>query len=295
MGFSNFHMARRSADRREEPNPLYAAAATTFVVGIIVGAHNTATIANAMQKKLSIVLQEVMEMEEHEFTMQDWGVFYRVWYIECSSAGVQEVVAKKLKDYEFMLLPDELTAPVDKLNRLQKKAARFVEWAEEKMEVAGLNGDRPKQQARKAYKTACSLSRRPKQQARKAYKTAHPIINAKIDARLLVSFNICDVWEGTTPEQAQEREDEWDAGRGEEELHQELHHGMRRRQALARAMLLSPDEAGAWSDDMKKEANDHAMTPRRILHHFIGEVVVVKHIGEAQAIPEEQLSLAGEL
>ena len=42
--------------------------------------------------------------------------------IECSSAGVQEVVATKLKDYEFMLLQDELTAPADKLRpkRLQK-------------------------------------------------------------------------------------------------------------------------------------------------------------------------------
>jgi hypothetical protein len=44
-------------------------------------------------------------MEEHEFTMKDWGVLFyhsraqgieHVWYIECSSAGVQEVVAKKM-------------------------------------------------------------------------------------------------------------------------------------------------------------------------------------------------------
>jgi hypothetical protein len=37
-------------------------------------------------------------MAEHEFDMKDWGVFYHsmanridhVWYIDCSSAGVQE-------------------------------------------------------------------------------------------------------------------------------------------------------------------------------------------------------------
>jgi hypothetical protein len=55
-GFFNFHMARRSVDGREGLNPLYAAAAIMFDVGIIVGAHKTATIANAIQKKLSIVL-----------------------------------------------------------------------------------------------------------------------------------------------------------------------------------------------------------------------------------------------
>jgi hypothetical protein len=37
---------------------------------------------------------------------------------------------------------------------------------------------------------------------------------------------------------------------------------------------------------MKKEANAHAIALRRILHHLLGEVVVVKHLGEAQAIPE---------
>jgi hypothetical protein len=49
-GFFNIHMARRSVERsracgREEPSPLYPAAAITFGVGIIVGAHKTATIA----------------------------------------------------------------------------------------------------------------------------------------------------------------------------------------------------------------------------------------------------------
>jgi hypothetical protein len=94
-GFFNFHMARRSVDGREEPIPLYAAAAIMFGVGVIVGAHKTATIANAIQKKLGIVLQD--EMEENEFTIKDWGVFYHdraqniehVWYIGCSSTGVQ--------------------------------------------------------------------------------------------------------------------------------------------------------------------------------------------------------------
>jgi hypothetical protein len=153
-----------------------------------------------------------------------------VRYIECSSAGVQQVVAKKLKGYEFMLLSDELTGPADKLNRLQKKATRFVEWAEEKMEVAGLNADKLRQQARKAY------------------KTAQPIINAKIDARLLASSNICNVWEVATPEQAQERKEEWDA-RKKSSINNYTH-GMGHRRTLARAMMLSPDEAGVWSDDI---------------------------------------------
>jgi hypothetical protein len=46
-------MARRGVDEREEPNPLYAAAAIMFDVGIIVGAHKMAAIANAVQKKLA--------------------------------------------------------------------------------------------------------------------------------------------------------------------------------------------------------------------------------------------------
>ena len=82
-------------------------------------------------------------MEEHEFGMKDWGVFYHsksdrmdhVWYIECSSAGVQEVVATELKDYTSMLLPDEIAGPADKLKRLQKTAMRFVKEAEEQMDV----------------------------------------------------------------------------------------------------------------------------------------------------------------
>jgi hypothetical protein len=38
---------------------------------------------------------------------------------------------------------------------------------------------------------------------------------------------------------------------------------------------------------MKKEANAHAIALRRTLHRLLGEVVAVKHLGEAQAIPEE--------
>jgi hypothetical protein len=47
-GFFNFHMARRSVGDREEPSPLYPAAAIMFDVGIIVGAHKAASIANAI-------------------------------------------------------------------------------------------------------------------------------------------------------------------------------------------------------------------------------------------------------
>jgi hypothetical protein len=56
-GFFNFHMARRSVDDREEPNPLYPAGVIMFDVGIIVGAHKTATIANEIQRKLSKILE----------------------------------------------------------------------------------------------------------------------------------------------------------------------------------------------------------------------------------------------
>jgi hypothetical protein len=69
-GFFNFHMARRSAGDREEPNPLYPAAAIMFDVGIIVGAHKTATISNAIQGKLSKLLESAME--GHDFDMKDW-------------------------------------------------------------------------------------------------------------------------------------------------------------------------------------------------------------------------------
>ena len=73
-------------------------------------------------------------MEEHEFGMKDWGVFCHsksnhmdhVWYIECSSAGVQEVVATSLKGYTFMLLPDEIAGPAAKLKHLQKTAMRHA-------------------------------------------------------------------------------------------------------------------------------------------------------------------------
>jgi hypothetical protein len=86
-GFFNFHMARRSVDDREEPSPLYPAGVIMFDVGIIVGAHKTATIANEIQRKLSKILES--PMEEHEFDMQDWGVFYHsksnrmehIWYL----------------------------------------------------------------------------------------------------------------------------------------------------------------------------------------------------------------------
>jgi hypothetical protein len=56
---------------------------------------------------------------------------------------------------------------------------------------------------------------------------------------------------------------------------------------LAQAILLKSDEAEAWDDDIKKEANTHAIELRRTLHGLLGEVVAAQHLGEAQAIPEE--------
>jgi hypothetical protein len=49
-----------------------------------------------------------------------------VWYIECSSAGVHEVVATALKGYTSMLLPDEIAGPAAKLKHLQKTAMRHA-------------------------------------------------------------------------------------------------------------------------------------------------------------------------
>jgi hypothetical protein len=260
-------------DDREEQSPLYPAAAIMFDVGVIVGAHKTAAIANAIQEKLSKLLESAMA--EHEFDMKDWGVFCHsranridhVWYIECSSAGVQEVVATELKDYTFMLLPDDLTGPADKLKRLQKTVMRFVKEAEEQLEVKEWA---PGELA---------------QMARKAYKTAQPAINAAIDVRLLASFEIMDVWEMATPEQAQERKHEWNGAK--KAFVKNFTHGRKCRQTLARAIMLNPDEAGAWSDELKKEANTQAIELRRALHRLLGEVVVVQHLGQAQAIPEE--------
>ena len=64
-------------------------------------------------------------------------------------------------------------------------------------------------------------------------------------------------------------------------------HGRKRRRALARAILLKSDEAGAWNDELKQEANMQAIELRRTLHRLLGEVVDAQHLGEAQAIPEE--------
>jgi hypothetical protein len=180
-GFFIFHMARRSVDDRGEPSPLYPAAVIMFDVGIIVGAHTTATITNAIQGELSKLLES--SMEEHEFGMKDWGVFCHskssrmdhVWYIECSSAGVQkQVVATALKGHTLMLLPDEIAGPAAKPKHLQKTGMRFVKEAEEQMDV--------KEWAKGELG----------QLARKAYKTARPAINAAIDERLLDSFVI--IW-----------------------------------------------------------------------------------------------------
>jgi hypothetical protein len=88
-----------------------------------------------------------------------------------------------------------------------------------------------------------------------------------------------------TEDQGQERKEEWNDAK--KKFIKSFTHGMKRRQTLARSIVLSPDEAGAWSDDMKKEANAHAIALRRALHRLLGEVVAVKHLGEAQAIPEE--------
>jgi hypothetical protein len=123
------------------------------------------------------------------------------------------------------------------------------------------------------------------QMARRAHKTVQPAINAAIDVRLLASFEIMDVWEMATPEQAQGRKDEWN--RAKKEFIKNFTHGRKRRRALARAIVLNPNEAGAWPDELKKEANTQAIELRRTLHRLLGEVVEAQHLGEAQAIPEK--------
>ena len=140
----------------------------------------------------------------------------------------------------------ELTVPADKLKRLQKAVRRFVKEAEEQLDVKEWGHGELAQMARKAY------------------KTAQPAINATIDARLLESFCIGDVWEMATEDQAQERKDEWNGAK--KKFIKSFTHGKKRRQALARSIMPNPDEAGAWSGDMKKEANAHAIALRRTLH-----------------------------
>ena len=103
--------------------------------------------------------------------------------------------------------------------------------------------------------------------ARKAYKTAQPAINAAIDVRLLASFEILGVWEMATPEQAQERKDEWN--RPKKEFIKNFTHGRKRRRKLARAILLNSDEAGAWGDELKQEANMQAIELRRTPHRLL--------------------------
>jgi hypothetical protein len=123
--------------------------------------------------------------------------------------------------------------PTAKLKHLQKAIMRFVKEAEEQMEVK---------------EWALGELR---QLARKAYKTAQPSINAAIDERLLDSFDILDVWEMATPEQAQQRKNEWDQAK--HAFIKNFTRGRNRRGQLSRAILLKSDEAGAWDDDMKKE------------------------------------------
>ena len=75
--------------------------------------------------------------------------------------------------------------------------------------------------------------------------------------RLLASFEILGVWEMATPEQAQERKDEWNQAKYA--FIKNFTHGRKRRRALARAILLKSDEAGAWNDELKQEANMQAI------------------------------------
>ena len=120
---------------------------------------------------------------------------------------------------------------------------RFVKEAEEQMEVREWAPDEIRQLARKAY------------------KTAQPGINAAIDERLLDSFDILNVWGMATPEQAQQRKDEWDQAK--HAFIKNFTRGRTRRWQLSRAILLKSDEAGAWSDEMKQEANMQAIELRR--------------------------------
>jgi hypothetical protein len=246
-----------------------------FDVGVIVGAHKAATIANAIQGKLSAVLEGAME--EHEFDMKDWGVFCHskanridhVWYrmLVCRSTGGGCRETERLRIYATAGC--ELTVPADKLKRLQKAVRRFVKEAEEHLDVKEWGHGELAQMARKAY------------------KTAQPAINATIDTRLLQSFCIGDVWEMWPRRTRLKRGRMSGTMRRRSSSKASLTAGRAPPQALARSIMLNPDEAGAWSGDMKKEANAHAIALRRTLHRLLGEVVAVKHLGEAQAIPEE--------
>ena len=217
-------------------------------MGIIVGAHKTAMIANLIQKKLQVKLQGAMNKES--FTLMDWGVLCHskshriehVWYVECLSAGVQEIVARNTEDYEFMMLPEELTGPAVVMRQQQTKVTSFWEWAEELMEVSGLSQDDIRAQARKAY------------------KSAQKSINEEVDAGLIGDFEIGGVWLMASPEQAAERKNEWNAAKAV--YLKGFTHSRGDRMGLAKSIMLSPEDAGVWTDELKKEANKYAIQLR---------------------------------
>jgi hypothetical protein len=93
------------------------------------------------------------------------------------------------------------------------------------------------------------------------------------------------IWEMATPEQAEERKREYNVAKA---THTKAYtHSRKDRHNLAKAIMLSPDEAEAWGNEMKKEANKNAIPLRRIRHHLLGDVVREKDMGGAQAVPEE--------
>jgi hypothetical protein len=60
-----------------------------------------------------------------------------------------------------------------------------------------------------------------------------------------------------TPEQAEERKREYNAAKA---THTRAYtHSRKDRQNLAKSSMLSPDEAEAWGNEMKKEANKYAI------------------------------------
>jgi hypothetical protein len=266
-------MARRSVDEREEVDPLYPAAVIRFDAGMIVGAHKTAMIANLIQKKLQVKLQGAMNKEG--FALTDWGVLYHskshriehVWYVERSSAGVQEVVARNIEDHEFMMLPEELMGPAVVMHQLQTQVTTFWERAEELMEVKGLSQDDIRAQARKAY------------------KSAQKSINDEVDAGLIDGFDIGGIWLLASTEQMAERKSEWNVAKAV--YLKSFTHSRRDRMGLAKSIILSPEDAEVWTDEFKKEANKYTIQLRRVLHHQLGAVVLDGCLGGAQAVPEE--------
>jgi hypothetical protein len=140
-------------------------------------------------------------MEKEGFGGNDWGIFHHanshgiknVWFVECSTAGVQDAVPWSLRDWGYSSCQTECQG----LQRICKKcmtrspSSEYKRWAEEMMQTEGLNSDSIRDKVKRAY------------------KNAEEGINQEIDERLPTKFNLGDnVWDLASNEEQMERKQE---------------------------------------------------------------------------------------